>query len=148
MINLEKDYFDMKERYARQKKDHNLPISEPPSPLIIQQDSSMDDSSFDTGVESKTPSKRLRIASNERTPIRPRFVRSQSVDFQSTLNTGDEMAEDNDDAMSTCSEPPSSKKRKRRGNDLSTSRLPAVDEEGDNDAGTSFQGKKQSPGIK
>ncbi|CAF4039313.1 unnamed protein product [Rotaria magnacalcarata] len=140
MINLEKDYFDMKERYARQKKDHNLPISEPPSPLIIQQDSSMDDSSFDTGVESKTPSKRLRIASNERTPIRPRFVRSQSVDFQSTLNTGDEMAEDNDDAMSTCSEPPSSKKRKRRGNDLSTSRLPAVDEEGDNDAGTSFQG--------
>ncbi|CAF5147460.1 unnamed protein product, partial [Rotaria sp. Silwood1] len=51
-----------------------------------------------------------------------------------------EAAEDNDDVMSTCSEPPSTKKRKRRGNDLSTVRLPAVDEEGDNVAGTNFQG--------
>ncbi|CAF3826852.1 unnamed protein product, partial [Adineta steineri] len=35
---------------------------------------------------------------------------------------------------------PSAKKRKRRGNDLSALRLPAVDEEGDNDNGANSQG--------
>ncbi|CAF1504239.1 unnamed protein product [Rotaria sp. Silwood1] len=141
MINLEKEFFTLKEKYARQTKEHNLPISEPPSPSLIQHDLSIDDSSLDAAVELKTPSKRRRIvSSNEQTPIQLRSVRSQSVDCSSTLNTGDEAAEDNDDVMSTCSEPPSTKKRKRRGNDLSTVRLPAVDEEGDNVAGTNFQG--------
>ncbi|CAF3134578.1 unnamed protein product [Rotaria sp. Silwood2] len=141
MINLEKEFFALKEKYARQTKEHNLPISEPPSPSLTQHDLSIDDSSLDAAVELKTPSKRRRIiSSNEQTPIQLRSTRSQSVDYQTILNTGDEAAEDNDDAMSTCSEPPSTKKRKRRGNDLSTIRLPAVDEEGDNDAGTNFQG--------
>ncbi|CAF0868758.1 unnamed protein product [Rotaria sordida] len=142
MINLEREFFALKEKYARQTKEHNLPISEPPSPSLTQHDLSIDDSLLDAAVELKTPSKRRRIVSlNEQTPIQLRSVRSQSVDYQSSLNIGDEAAEDNDDVMSTCSEPPSTKKRKRRGNDLPTVRLPAVDEEGDTtEAGTNFQG--------
>jgi len=100
----------------------------------------IDENSLEAAVDSKTPSKRRRIvSSNEQTSMKLRSVRSQSVDCQSTLNDGDEAAEDNDDIMSTCSEPPSAKKRKRRGNDLSTLRLPAVDEEADNDAGANSQ---------
>jgi hypothetical protein len=38
MINLEKEFFGLKDKYARQTKEHNLPISEPPSPTLIQQD--------------------------------------------------------------------------------------------------------------
>jgi chromosome segregation ATPase len=138
MINLEKEFFTLKDKYARQTKEHNLPISEPPSPTLNQADLNIDDNSLEAAVESKTPGKRRRIASaNERTAMKLRYVRSQSVDCQSTINNDDEAAEDNDDAMSTCSEPPSAKKRKRRGNDAT--RLPAVDEEIDNDNGTNSQ---------
>ncbi|UJR26686.1 hypothetical protein I4U23_008002 [Adineta vaga] len=141
MVNIEKEFFTLKEKYARQTKEHDLPISEPPSPIVTQQDLSIDDNSLDAAVELKTPSKRRRIASsNEPTPSRLRAMRSQSVDCQSTQNDGDEAVDDNDDAMSTCSEPPSAKKRKRRANELTTLRLPAVDEEGDNDTSTTSRG--------
>ncbi|CAF1004528.1 unnamed protein product [Adineta steineri] len=143
MIDLEKEFFQLKEKQARQTKEHNLPISEPPSPLIIQQDLGMDDNSSDAAVvDLKTPAKRRRnMSSNEPTPTRPRIMRSQSFSHHSTVNDdADETVDDNDDAMSTCSEPPSAKKRRRRGNDLSALRLPAVDEEGDNDNGANSQG--------
>ncbi|CAF0731746.1 unnamed protein product [Adineta ricciae] len=134
MISLEKEFFTLKEKYARQTKDHDFPISEPPSPIVVQQDLGIDDSSLDTGVELKTPGKRRRLASaNEQTPSRKRIVRSQSFNCQSTKTDADEAVDDNDDAMSTTSEPPSAKKRRRRVNEVSTIRLPAVDEEGDND---------------
>jgi len=138
MINLEKEFFTLKDKYVRQTKEHNLPISEPPSPNLNQQDLNIDDSLLEAAVEPKTTSKRRRIVSaNERTPMKLRQIRSQSVECQSTSNDGDEAAEDNDDVLSTCSEPPSAKKRKRRGNEAA--RLPAVDEEGDNDNGTNSQ---------
>lgn len=138
-LNLEKEFFELKDKYARQTKEHNLPISEPPSPAINQPDLSIEENSLEASVELKTPGKRRRIASTgERTPMKLRYLRSQSVDCQSTITNTDEPTEDNDDAMSTCSEPPSAKKRKRRGAD--TPRLPAVDEEGDTNDGTNFQG--------
>lgn len=128
IIDLEKEFFALKDKHARQTKDFNLPISEPPSPCILPPIDSPGDlttSNFDEN-SLETPSKRRRNPSGSG---KTRTTRSQSVDLSSTPSEID----DNDDAMSTCSEPPSAKKRKRRVNDVSAARLPAVNEEGDND---------------